>query len=153
MKLTQTTADKFAIGLSLMCTVHCFATPIILALLPSLAVLQINAEQFHLWILAVLQINAEQFHLWILAVVLPTSLLALSLGCKKHKRTRYMACGVVGLACLIIAVLLGQEEAEKALTLIGSAFIALAHWFNYQQCFKKNNENCPCSGDKSDQLV
>ena len=138
MKLTQTTADKLAIGLSLMCTVHCFATPVILALLPSLAVLQINAEQFHLWILA---------------VVLPTSLLALSLGCKKHKRTRYMACGVVGLACLIIAVLLGQEEAEKALTLIGSAFIALAHWFNYQQCFKKNNENCPCSGDKSDQLV
>jgi hypothetical protein len=138
MKLTQTTADKFAIGLSLMCTVHCFATPVILALLPSLAVLQINAEQFHLWILA---------------VVLPTSLLALSLGCKKHKRTRYMACGVVGLAFLIIAVLLGQEEAEKALTLIGSAFIALAHWFNYQQCFKKNNENCPCSGDKSDELV
>jgi len=138
MKLTQITADKFAIGLSLMCTVHCFATPVILALLPSFAVLQINGEQFHLWVLA---------------VVLPTSLLALSLGCKKHKRTRYMACGVVGLACLIIAVLLGQEEAEKALTLIGSAFIALAHWFNYQQCFKKNNENCPCSGDKSDQLV
>ena len=138
MKLTQTTADKFAIGLSLMCTVHCFATPVILALLPSFAVLQINAEQFHLWVLA---------------AVLPTSLLALSLGCKKHKRTRYMACGVVGLAFLIIAVLLGQEEAEKALTLIGSAFIALAHWFNYQQCFKKNNEKCRCSGDKSDQLV
>jgi MFS family permease len=138
MKLTQTTADKFAIGLSLMCTVHCFATPVILALLPSFAVLQINGEQFHLWVLA---------------AVLPTSLLALSLGCKKHKRTRYMACGVVGLAFLIIAVLLGQEEAEKALTLIGSAFIALAHWFNYQQCFKKNNENCPCSGDKSDELV
>ncbi|ALQ56260.1 hypothetical protein PI2015_3005 [Pseudoalteromonas issachenkonii] len=138
MKLTQTTADKFAIGLSLMCTVHCFATPVILALLPSFAVLQINGEQFHLWVLA---------------AVLPTSLLALSLGCKKHKRTRYMACGVVGLAFLIIAVLLGQEEAEKALTLIGSAFIALAHWFNYQQCFKKNNEKCRCSGDKSDQLV
>ena len=138
MKLTQTTADKLAIGLSLMCTVHCFATPVILALLPSFAVLQINGEQFHLWVLA---------------AVLPTSLLALSLGCKKHKRTRYMACGVVGLAFLIIAVLLGQEEAEKALTLIGSAFIALAHWFNYQQCFKKNNEKCRCSGDKSDQLV
>ncbi|PHQ95446.1 MAG: hypothetical protein COB48_02805 [Pseudoalteromonas sp.] len=138
MKLTQTTADKFAIGLSLMCTEHCFATPVILALLPSFAVLQINGEQFHLWVLA---------------AVLPTSLLALSLGCKKHKRTRYMACGVVGLAFLIIAVLLGQEEAEKALTLIGSAFIALAHWFNYQQCFKKNNEKCRCSGDKSDQLV
>ena len=138
MKLIQSTADKFAIGLSLMCTVHCFATPVILALLPSFAVLQINGEQFHLWVLA---------------AVLPTSLLALSLGCKKHKRTRYMACGVVGLAFLIIAVLLGYEEAEKALTLIGSAFIALAHWFNYQQCFKKNNEKCRCSGDKSDQLV
>lgn len=138
MKLIQTAADKFAIGLSLMCTVHCFATPVILALLPSIAVLQINGEQFHLWILA---------------AVLPTSLLALSLGCKKHKRIRYMAFGVVGLVFLITAVLLGHEVAEKTFTVIGSAFIALAHWFNYQQCFKKHDEKCPCSVGGSDQVA
>jgi carbon starvation protein CstA len=138
MKSSQSVMDRMAIGLSLMCTVHCFATPVILALLPSFAVLQIDSEQFHLWILA---------------AVLPTSLLALSLGCKKHKRKRYMACGVIGLSFMICAVLLGHEVAEKAFTLIGSAFIAVAHWFNYQQCLKQNDDNCPCSSAESDQVA
>ena len=138
MKSSQSVMDRMAIGLSLMCTVHCFVTPVILALLPSFAVLQIDSEQFHLWILA---------------AVLPTSLLALSLGCKKHKRKRYMACGVIGLSFMICAVLLGHEIAEKALTLIGSAFIAVAHWFNYQQCLKQNEDNCPCSSAESDQIA
>ncbi len=138
MKSSQSVMDRMAIGLSVMCTVHCFATPVILALLPSFAVLRIDSEQFHLWILA---------------AVLPTSLLALSLGCKKHKLKRYMACGVIGLSFMICAVLLGHEIAEKALTLIGSAFIAVAHWFNYQQCLKQNDEKCPCSGSKLDQMV
>ncbi len=138
MKSSQSVMDRMAIGLSVMCTVHCFATPVILALLPSFAVMQIDSEQFHLWILT---------------AVMPTSLLALSLGCKKHKLMRYMACGVIGLAFMICAVLLGHEIAEKALTLIGSAFIAVAHWFNYQQCLKQNDEKCPCSGSKLDQMV
>ncbi|MEI8651528.1 MerC domain-containing protein [Pseudoalteromonas sp. Hal273] len=138
MKSSQSVMDRMAIGLSVMCTVHCFATPVILALLPSFTVLRIDSEQFHLWILA---------------AVLPTSLLALSLGCKKHKLKRYMACGVIGLSFMICAVLLGHEIAEKALTLIGSAFIAVAHWFNYQQCLKQNDEKCPCSGSKLDQMV
>ncbi|MBQ4834071.1 MerC domain-containing protein [Pseudoalteromonas sp. MMG010] len=133
MKSSQSLMDRMAIGLSLMCTVHCFATPVILAMLPNLAALQLDNEQFHLWILA---------------AVLPTSLFALSLGCKKHKRSRYIVAGVTGLAFMIFAVLLGNEVAEKALTLIGSAFIAVAHWFNYQQCYKKNKEDCPCSGSE-----
>ncbi|MBE3674612.1 MerC domain-containing protein [Pseudoalteromonas distincta] len=138
MKSSQSVMDRMAIGLSVMCTVHCFATPVILALLPSFAVLQIDSEQFHLWIFA---------------AVLPTSLLALSLGCKKHKLMRYIACGVIGLAFMICSVLLGHEIAEKALTLIGSAFIAVAHWFNYQQCLKKSDDKCPCSGTESDQAA
>ncbi|MEZ7492694.1 MerC domain-containing protein [Pseudoalteromonas distincta] len=138
MKSSQSVMDRMAIGLSVMCTVHCFATPVILALLPSFAVLRIDSEQFHLWILA---------------AVMPTSLLALSLGCKKHKLKRYMACGVIGLSFMICAVLLGHEIAEKALTLIGSAFIAVAHWFNYQQCLKQNDEKCPCSSAETDQAA
>ena len=85
MKSSQSVMDRMAIGLSVMCTVHCFATPVILALLPSFAVMQIDSEQFHLWILT---------------AVMPTSLLALSLGCKKHKLMRYMACGVIWPAAL-----------------------------------------------------
>ena len=138
MKSTQSVMDKLAIGLSMVCTVHCFATPILLTLLPSFAALQLDNEQFHLWILV---------------AVIPTSVLALSLGCKKHKLMRYIACGVIGLAFMICSVLLGHEIAEKALTLIGSAFVAVAHCFNYQQCLKKSDDKCPCSGTESDQAA
>lgn len=138
MKSSQSVMDRLAIGLSLMCTVHCFATPIILVLLPSLAALQLDNEQFHVWILA---------------AVLPTSLLALSLGCKKHKQFNYMVLGIMGLCLMLSAIFVGNEAAEKALTLTGSAFIAVAHWFNYWQCLKKEDENCPCSGSESDQMV
>ncbi len=140
MKLTQSVMDKFAIGLSMMCTVHCFATPILLTLLPSFAALQLDNEQFHLWILA---------------AVIPTSLLALSLGCKKHKRFRYMASGLVGVTLMVLAVTVGEallgELGEKGFTLVGSAFIAVAHWFNYRQCFAKKDD-CPCPGSGSEQV-
>ncbi len=134
MKPTQSVMDKLAIGLSMMCTVHCFATPILLTLLPSFAALQLDNEQFHLWILA---------------AVIPTSVLALSLGCKKHKRLRYMVSGFVGVTLMVLAVTVGEvlfgELGEKGLTLVGAAFIAVAHWFNYRQCLAKSDDDCPCS--------
>ncbi len=139
MKSTQSVMDKFAIGLSMMCTVHCFATPILLTLLPSFAALQLDNEQFHLWVLA---------------AVIPTSVLALSLGCKKHKRFRYMVSGFVGVILMVLAVTVGEalfgEWGEKGFTLIGSAFIAVAHWFNYRQCFTKGDD-CPCPGSSPEQ--
>jgi hypothetical protein len=126
--------DRLAIGLSVLCTVHCFATPILLSLLPSIGALEFNSEQFHFWILV---------------AVIPTSLLALSLGCKKHKRLRYISFGVVGITLMLVAVTLGEslfgEVGEKSFTLLGSAFVAIAHWFNYRQCITSNEKSCPCS--------
>ncbi|BDF96031.1 MULTISPECIES: MerC domain-containing protein [Pseudoalteromonas] len=140
MKPTQSVMDKLAIGLSIMCTIHCFATPILLTLLPSFAALQLDNEQFHIWILA---------------AVIPTSVLALSLGCKKHKRFRYMVSGFVGVILMVLAVTAGEalfgELGEKWLTLVGAAFIAVAHWFNYRQCLAKDDEECPCTGSVSEQ--
>jgi hypothetical protein len=133
MRSNQSVMDRLAIGLSVLCTVHCFATPILLSLLPSIGALELNSEQFHFWILV---------------AVIPTSLLALSLGCKKHKRLRYISFGVVGITLMLVAVTLGTsffgEVGEKGFTLLGSAFVAVAHWFNYQQCLKKSDDNCPC---------
>ncbi|CAM4415268.1 MerC domain-containing protein [Pseudoalteromonas ostreae] len=140
MKPTQSVMDKFAIGLSIMCTIHCFTTPISLTLLPSLAALQLDSEQFHIWILA---------------AVIPTSVLALSLGCKKHKRFRYMVSGLIGVILMVLAVTVGEwlfgELGEKGFTLVGAAFIAVAHWFNYCQCLAKDDEDCPCSANVSEQ--
>lgn len=140
MRPTQSVMDKFAIGLSMMCTVHCLATPILLTLLPSLTALQLGNEQFHIWILV---------------AVIPTSLLALSLGCKKHKRFRYMVSGFIGVILMVLAVTVGEalfgELGEKGFTLVGAAFIAVAHWFNYRQCLAKDDEDCPCSANVSEQ--
>ncbi|EAW28255.1 hypothetical protein ATW7_16044 [Alteromonadales bacterium TW-7] len=134
MRSNQSVMDRLAIGLSVLCTVHCFATPILLSLLPSIGALELNSEQFHFWILV---------------AVTPTSLLALSLGCKKHKRLRYISFGVVGITLMLVAVTLGEslfgEVGEKSFTLLGSAFVAIAHWFNYRQCITSNEKSCPCS--------
>lgn len=43
--------DKFAIGLSAMCAIHCLAVPVLLVLLPSAAALGLGNEQFHFWML------------------------------------------------------------------------------------------------------
>lgn len=131
MSNIQTLTDKTAIGLSLACAVHCLATPLLIVLLPSLSALNLDNEAFHLWLVA---------------AVIPTSAYALTMGCKQHKQFRFIAFGIVGLTCLILAVLLGEsllsETGEKVLTMIGAGIIAYTHYQNYRLCQHHNNCNC-----------
>ncbi|XOV78107.1 MAG: MerC domain-containing protein [Aestuariibacter sp.] len=136
MKTAQSITDKFAIGLSLMCAVHCLLVPILLVFLPSLAILQLDSEQFHLWLVV---------------AVIPSSVFALTLGCKQHKRYQLLGMGAIGLILLILALLLGEkrigETGEKTLTVLGSACVAIGHWINYRLCRVKDNQHCPCPND------
>ncbi len=138
MKTTQAMTDKLAISLSLLCTFHCLALPVLLALLPSMAVLQLDNEAFHLWMVA---------------AVLPSSVYALSLGCKKHKRYQLLFWGAIGLTLMILALVLGEEQigeaGEKILTVLGGGFIAVGHWFNFHLCHEKEHKNCVCPNDKN----
>lgn len=131
MKL-QIFSDKTAIGLSLLCTLHCLALPLLLIAFPSVASLRLNNETFHLWM--------------ILAVI-PTSVYALTLGCKQHKRFHLLVVGVFGLICLLVAVLVPEsllaETGEKTFTLIGTGLIVFGHYKNYQLC--RHDESCACS--------
>lgn len=68
MRSGQSIMDKFAIGLSLACAIHCIVLPVLLVMLPSLAALQLDDEAFHIWMVA---------------AVLPSSIYALSMGCKQ----------------------------------------------------------------------
>ena len=88
MKFSTLTADKLAVSFSTVCAIHCLATPFLVALLPSLAALPLEAESFHLWMVI---------------AVLPTSIYALTLGCKKHKQRSVLRIGIVGLVCLIFS--------------------------------------------------
>jgi hypothetical protein len=130
MKNIQALADKAAITLSFICTIHCLALPLVVVFLPALAVL--NLED-------------EASHLWMLAAVVPTSLFALTMGCKKHKKLAVMVFGLAGLAVLIAAVLLGHdiltEAGEQILLAIGAIIIALGHLKNHQLC---KRSSCEC---------
>lgn len=137
MKLLHISTDKLAISLSMLCALHCLAFPLLLALLPSIAALPLEQEIFHLWMVM---------------TVIPTSIYALTLGCKKHKKLSVLLGGLIGLAGMIAAIILGEsllgEAGEKLLTLAGASLIALAHYKNFQFCHQLSE--CPCPDSKRD---
>ena len=99
MKTAQAITDKLAIGLSIMCAIHCLAITSLLALLPSMAALTLENEAYHFWMLV---------------AVLPSSAYALTLGCKQHKRYQLLIMGSIGLTLLVLAVGLGEERIGEA---------------------------------------
>ena len=133
MKTTQAITDRLAIGLSLMCVIHCLAITSLLALLPSVVALPLENEAFHLWMVV---------------AVLPSSAYALILGCKQHKRYQLVILGSIGLILLVLALALGEERigefGEKILTVFGAGFVAVGHWFNFRLCQTQKNTDCAC---------
>lgn len=136
MKAAQELTDKFSIGLSSLCAIHCLVLPLLLVLMPSLGAL--NLEN-------------EAFHLWMLITVIPTSIYALTIGCKKHKRYRLFSIGAAGLLLLILAIIIGHDIAadwgEKILTLLGASLVVIAHIGNFRLCQK--HDNCPCPNHRT----
>jgi drug/metabolite transporter (DMT)-like permease len=137
MRTIQNFTDKMAISLSLLCAIHCLALPLLIVLLPSITALQLYGEDFHLWMLL---------------AVIPTSLYALGVGCKAHRRYRVLILGLLGLLFLILAVVLGEaflgERGEKILTLIGAVIMASGHYWNYRLC--QHQDICGCSEPHTD---
>lgn len=133
MKRSQTISDALAMGLSVTCAIHCLLLPVALVLLPSLAALQLDNEAFHIWMVV---------------GVIPTSVYALTLGCKTHKTYRFAMIAGVGVTLLVLALLLGEsvigEAGEKILTAIGAGFVAFGHWQNYQRCQQVSRAECEC---------
>ncbi len=123
MKNVQTFLDKSAISISLLCIAHCLLLPIAVTIIP---------------VLSVLPLQDELFHKLLVIAILPTSLIRLVIGCRKHKRWRIASYGIFGVAVVIVAALFGHdlvgEFGEKLLTLIGSLFIVGGHIQNYRLC-------------------
>ncbi len=127
MQASSTNMDKAAIGLSLVCVVHCLVTPVAIALLP---------------VLGTTFLDDERFHYGILFLVLPFSLIALGMGYRKHHRAGIVLTGLFGLCVLFLILILGEEVigelGEKVTTVIGTLILAFAHVRNYLHC--KNHE-------------
>ena len=115
--------DRASIGLSVICVLHCFATPILLAFAPSLLALPVADEKFH----AVL-----------IFLILPASLVALTLGCRRHGDMSVVYWGCAGLVVLLGTLVLGHDllgdVGEKIMTVFGSGLVVIGHTLNFQAC-------------------
>lgn len=82
---TQHWFDKIAIFLAATCAVHCLLMPVIVVTLP------IVATSFF---------ADKNFHLWMLYLVLPTTAIAVFLGCRDHKDRWVITLSSLGLLIL-----------------------------------------------------
>ena len=115
--------DKVAIGFSAICALHCILLPVALIFLPALSTTFLGSEDFHKALLY---------------FVVPSSTIALFLGCKMHGKNHVYVYGAVGVGVLLIASFFGHdligESGEKFLTLLGAGIISLGHIKNQKLC-------------------
>ena len=130
--LMQPIADKAAISLSALCSLHCLLMPIAIAVVPSVASLSLADEAFHYWMVV---------------AVVPISAFALLLGCRRHRRWSVLGIGMTGLLLLCSAVYLGHDvlgdQSERGLTLLGTFAIAASHVQNFRLCRSSQACNNP----------
>ncbi len=140
--------DSLAISMSVICAVHCLLTPLLLVLFP------IVATTF--WV-------HQDFHLWMLLFVLPTTSMAVFLGCRKHKDKFVMGLSSIGLALLFAVCIFesffhagsllqhsseclkctqGEMSDHFTITtlanILGGILLASAHIRNYLLCRSSN---------------
>ena len=117
--------DKVAIGFSAICALHCILLPVALIFLPALSTTFLGSEDFHKALLY---------------FVVPSSTIALFLGCKMHGKNHVYVYGAVGIGVLLIASFFGHdlfgESGEKFLTLLGAGIVSLGHIKNQKLCAK-----------------
>jgi hypothetical protein len=121
------TLDSVAVILSGTCMLHCLALPVLVTLFP---------------IVQGSLLEEQYFHVIMLGLILPTSLIALTVGCRKHKDPVTMALGATGLVTLTVTALIGHELfgvlGERIVTTLGGLILASAHIQNYRSCRKEN---------------
>ncbi len=116
--------DRAAIGISALCVAHCLVLPVALVLVPSAGLLTVLSD--------------ELFHKLLILLVLPTSIFAVTLGCRKHKNVVVLGLAIAGLSTLCLTALFGHEylgEAlEKLFTVVGAILVASSHVCNFRLC-------------------
>jgi hypothetical protein len=121
--------DKIAVGLSGLCLLHCLLLPFLVALLPFLG-----------------QFDKDHLHTELLLFVIPVSVIALTVGFRRHGQTSVIYSGAAGLIILIIGALVVHDLyglfADRATTVVGSFVLAFTHYRNFRLA-KKDLQSIP----------
>ncbi len=109
--------DKAAVILSGLCLVHCLALPLFVAVLPFVS-----------------ELSDDHLHAQLLLIVIPVSVFAFSIGFRRHRRWTIVGVGALGMVLLTLGGTVVHSRyglaADRAMTVAGSAVLALAHFFN-----------------------
>jgi len=126
----QLLLDQISISFSVLCTLHCLLMPLILVLFPNL----------------LMGLEVHTFHLILVWLILPSSVLAGTLGCSKHKDINVMLGIAVGLSLLVLTAVWGHEYfgelGEKLVTTAATVLLALSHWRNFLLCKENACKHC-----------
>ena len=112
------------ISLSGICFIHCLLTPVLIMLSPFLA--------------------GHEFHENIIYLIIPTAVIALAVGCSRHRDFWVAVIGISGISVLILALIFHTTFGELVglvLTMFGSILIISAHYRNRLLC-KKESFKC-----------
>lgn len=107
--------DRWAIGLSGLCLVHCLATTVFLALLASAGGV----------------FGAEWIHEVGLGLAMVMGVIALGKGIYEHGYAMPSSVGGLGLGIMAGALTLPHDGTEVMYTLVGVAILALGHRLNH----------------------
>jgi len=133
--IRSTSLDKFGIFLSGICVLHCLITPIVITLLP---IITLNTF-----------IEEVLFHKLMLWLVLPTSCIALIIGCRKHRDWLIAGTGVLGMLILVAVAFFAHDllspTGERIATSVGGIILAISHALNYQACQARICDDTECA--------
>lgn len=115
LAIPTTRWDRWAIGLSGLCLVHCLATTVFLALLAS----------------AGGALGAEWIHEVGLGLAMVMGVIALGKGIYEHGYAMPSSVGGLGLGIMAGALTLPHDGTEVMYTIIGVAILALGHRLNH----------------------
>ena len=120
--------DTIGLTISGTCVMHCLFAPVTLILLPVFG-LTVSQE--------------EVLHEIFLYLIVPSAIIAITMGCKKHKDYSVAILATTGIILLVYAVVTHDTNTEQTvvlLTLFGSALVVLSHLRNFSLC-RQNNCN------------
>ncbi len=120
----QKILDNFGLTISAVCAIHCILLPVLIILSP-----YIELAFF----------TSHEFHETLMYFILPTSLIAFTLGCKKHNDDIVKLGGICAIFVLLIAILLHEfsETLSVVLTLFASSLLIFTHLRNRTLCAQK----------------
>ena len=107
--------DRYAIGLSGLCLVHCLATSVLLALVASAGSI----------------LGADWIHEVGLGLAMIMGAIALGRGVIEHGYSMPSAIGGLGLGVMAGALTLPHNGTEALYTVVGVGILALGHRLNY----------------------